>query len=436
MRSLIYEVMSNGVLENKQPQLLYRLSATHFVTDAYAGFMIPLLPILAITLGFSHAATGLLLTLASLGASILQPLYGYWTDRFKNIPFITIGIIIATLFLSMIGWSPNYWTLSMLVFFGYVGVGMFHPAATTLIHQLQNQGQNFIMGCFLSAGLIGYAFGMFFSSFLVDYGGLQATCFGAALGLLGWVLCRKIQKAPKRTVQLTERFNKPSSKAPSSTFDFNRSEILLLGLICLIGMVRSFTLAGLQSFMPFIWTEEGYGLMVIGTVVASASIIGGPTGLIGGYLSDRFGEKNVLFLTFSPCIFLFPLVLETSGLLSFIFLVALCGVMQANLGTLVVLGLREIPKKPNTVSGIVNGLAWGLGGLLMPLFGYLSDLIGIHQALYGMMLPLLVIGAGAILLLPGKTVTNTTVSIQAQEPLLEATPIAIAEPTPLREQSV
>lgn len=264
--------------------LLTRLSTGHFFSDTYAGFMLPLLPMLSQELGFGLGATGVLLTCSSFTSSIVQPAFGWLSDRFAGVNFSLVGVLVAAVFISLIGWSPSFEILALLVLLGYAGVGLFHPQATTYTHYLEPQKKNLFMGIFISMGTLGFAFGPFLSSTLVHWGGLRATVFAVIFGLLGALALFRVERPFQQQAKASSR------EKASLSLSFEREEWWILWLLTLIGICRSVILVGLPTFMPFIWTRDGFDVVTIGAVIGLSSVVGCPFGLLGGYLGDRLGE--------------------------------------------------------------------------------------------------------------------------------------------------
>lgn len=379
---------------NSPSGLLFRLSSGHFLADTYAGFMLPLLPLLSHKLGFSLGAAGLLLTCSSFSSSIIQPLFGLVSDRVRGINFALWGVMVAALFISLIGWSNSYISLMFLIFMGYIGVGLFHPQATTYTHCLEPHKKNWVMGIFISIGTLGFATGPFLSSFLVERGGLNATVWAILPGLLGILILRGIDGHFQTAV--TELY-----ASHEKNFRLSRLEWYILSLLCVIGICRAVILVGLPAFLPFIWSQEGYTLGVMGMVIGLSSIAGCPSGILGGYLGDRWGERTVLLISFLPCLVLLPWIFQTDGWLSFAMFILVIALLEASLATSLVVALRGVKKNPNTVSGLVGGFSWGVAGLLMPLIGMLGDAWGIENALMLFLIPITV-AVIAIMLLPMK----------------------------------
>jgi FSR family fosmidomycin resistance protein-like MFS transporter len=94
-------------------------------------------------------------------------------------------------------------------------------------------------------------------------------------------------------------------------------------------------------------------------------LLGGATGtLIGGRCADRFGRKAVLVGAMAPLTVLL-LGLRTVGLVEFIFLLTLIGlVLEGPFSTTVLIGQEFLPARVGLASGITYGLAIGVGGLI------------------------------------------------------------------------
>lgn len=375
----------------KNPQL-WRLSLGHLLGDACAGFMLPLLPLLAIKLDFSLGATGFILTVSSLTSSVLQPLWGIWTEKTPRINVLLVGLLVAIICISLIGWAPDYGTLLLLIAVGYLGIGVLHPRAITYAHSLGGQNENLVMSIFITAGALGFALGPLLSAFLVENWGLGATAFCLPLLLVVIPLMRNIDRRFLRTLARPRSIQKNQVR-------FTSWEIRILAILSLIAIVRATLMVGLDSFMPFIWTDEGHSLMVIGGVIALSSLIGSPLALYAGYLGDQRGERLVMNVSLIPCLVLLPLLLFSSGESAFILFILIHVLLQFSLSANTVIALRGVKKSRNMVSGLMAGFSFGIAGLMMPLIGMLGEDFGLTSALGFLMLPLF-LGVIALFLIP------------------------------------
>lgn len=382
-------------LAGQKRLLLARLSTGHFLADIFAGFMLPLLPMLAHKLGLGLGVTGLILTVSSFSSSVLQPGFGWLSDKHKGFNYVMLGVCIAALFISQIGTATSLPHLLSLVALGYVGVGLFHPQGTTLADNLSQGDRNAVMGMFISIGTLGFATGPILSSTLVSHFGLEGTLYAAAGLFLALPLLWKIpaKVSGYQEVQSKQEDNleteaglsdKPDTiKAPiqKNLKSLSKPELTLLGQLSLIGICRAVLLVGLPTYLPFFWTEKGYSVQAIGWVIGISSLVGVPFGIWAGKLGDRVGEKILMVFSFVPTLILLPLMFWVEDWLGFTAFILLTGFLEATLATSLVIGLKGIQAFPNTISAIVGGFSWGIAGLFMPLIGWGGEVYGIAPVL-------------------------------------------------------
>src|SRR5262249_13026868 len=70
-----------AVRARPNPRVLGLLALGHLVVDMNQGAIPPLLPFLRTAFGLSYAASGVILLVASVTSSVVQPVFGYLADR-------------------------------------------------------------------------------------------------------------------------------------------------------------------------------------------------------------------------------------------------------------------------------------------------------------------------------------------------------------------
>ena len=83
-------------------------------------------------LNFTEA--GILGGVLSFSSSVLQPVYGYLSDRFHSRLFTALAPAVAGIFISSLGWAPGFGVLLAMVWLGGAGIASFHPQATANAH--------------------------------------------------------------------------------------------------------------------------------------------------------------------------------------------------------------------------------------------------------------------------------------------------------------
>jgi FSR family fosmidomycin resistance protein-like MFS transporter len=148
-----------------------------------------------------------------------------------------------------------------------------------------------------------------------------------------------------------------------------------------IGVLREFVSASYATFLAVLWTERGASLTMASLALTVYALSGAVGDLIGGRLSDRFGRRRVILGSVGGAIAPFYLFLLTDGVLSFVFLALAGAVLIASIPVSVVFGQELVPEQRGLVSGVLMGMAWGVGALLMAVVGYLGDVLGLEIAL-------------------------------------------------------
>jgi len=351
------------------------LSLGHMINDVYGGFITPLMPLVAAKLNISLGIVGLLLSISSLSSAILQPLFGYFSDMFSRRFFIFAGMLLATFFISFIGYTNNVYVLALLIFLGNMGVGLYHPQATALAAHFSGKDINNLMGIFIASGTIGYAIGPFFSSCLVSGFGLKATIFAVVPGLIIFGLMYK--NLPKVPV----KFESPSFSDLISTIrGFKRN----LFILAFISTIRALCVMSFCIFMPFLWKDHNYSTLTIGVLIALFSLFGGIASYIGGKLNNYVGEKSILFVSLLPgipCLLGTLYFLNKFPVLSFILFVLAGFLLTFSTSVNIVIAQKAAPENMGTVSGIIGGFCWGIAGLALTPIGYLAAKFGIINIL-------------------------------------------------------
>ena len=91
------------------------LSSGHMAVDFAGGVLPALLPFL-VTSGTSRTRTRRGLILASaLAASVVQPLFGFWSDRRGAVWLLPAGVAIGAIGMGLAALSPSYWWVVLFV---------------------------------------------------------------------------------------------------------------------------------------------------------------------------------------------------------------------------------------------------------------------------------------------------------------------------------
>ena len=131
----------------------------HFFIDLYSIALGVMQPLLLVRFGLSLTEAGVLGGMLVFSSSMLQPVYGYLSDRFHTYLFTALAPAVAAIFISSLGLASGYWSLLAMVWLGGAGIASFHPQATANATHGITRNRGRAMAIFISTGTLGLAVG-------------------------------------------------------------------------------------------------------------------------------------------------------------------------------------------------------------------------------------------------------------------------------------
>lgn len=356
---------------------LAALCAAHFVNDSYSSIIYPLLPLLQSKLGLTTAQVFWLAPLYAISSSLMQPVYGFISDRYARRFFAVFGPTITAVFVSMIGLAPSYAMLVVLLVAGGIGIGSFHPQAAAMAAAASGERRRIGMAMFSALGTLGFALGPFVITRVVARYGLEHSYYVVGLGLLTSLVLYRIcppLPAAVKTVPGVEKIKWQLLTALRAAWQ----PLLWLYLITVI---RSGLQMTTNTYLPFLLKEQGYELTAIGNTQTVFLLMGGIGGLAGGFMAERFSGRAV---TLYSGLLAGPLMVGaflTSGALSLVFLGLGGFFLLSTIPVNVAMAQELVPGQTSTVSALMMGAAWGVGALAPPALNGLVPAYGIRNVL-------------------------------------------------------
>lgn len=389
--------MSTEVVVKKSYLQVILLAMGHFFNDFYCNFLPILLPILIPKLGLSLTLSGALVMVMSLSANVLQPVFGYFMDKYNFNKIMPLIIPFGAVFICLTNWASNFIILAVLIGLSGLAVSTFHPMGAGLVSKVAPDGKiSTCISIFVAGGSFGFALApillvYFMQMYSLDY--LPILIIPAIiLGVL--MYSSGLSKARFVNEQVAKNMH------------FNLAQILQNKPLMLLNIfmgLRAWLFTALVTFLPLWAIEKGCDNTLSGwilTIYLCGSVIGG---LIGGALNDKIGYKKVILwaLIFTLIPTMYFLFAQQIDILMYIALFVGGGlVMAANPGA-IVWGQDLLPDNPGMASGMMLGLSFGLGGFGTMLTGSLAESYGLTMAL-ALTAILLVISIVLVYLTPEK----------------------------------
>lgn len=357
------------------------LTAGHFLSDFYANFLPPLLPIVIVSLGLSLTSSGLLVMVYSMTSNIVQPLCGYLVDKSGYAWIILVTIPVSAIFICFSGLSPNLMLLYLCVALSGLASSFFHPLASSLIGKVTTPAKKGLaMSIFIGGGNFGFALAPAVIAFcLVNYG----------VASLPWMIIPGAVLTAAYFFAGTHRINlvKPSSTSSKPGYEWYKSINLIK--LNLVMALRSWAQVSLLTFLPVFLTTKGYSALFAGNMLTLFLIGGALGGFAGGYVGDKLGHKNCVIGSLLLCVPLLYIFLASTSLTWITWLLLCVGgaAFQSSLPSSIVWAQEMLPDNAAMASGMMLGLAFGLGGAGTALTGMIADSIGLTAALLWTILP-------------------------------------------------
>ncbi|PSR20145.1 MAG: MFS transporter [Sulfobacillus acidophilus] len=340
----------------------------HFLNDGLANYLPGILPLLAVALHLPLAPIAGLMSVLLFG-QMLQPVSGILADRAGGRGFAVWGPVLTTAGVVGVAVTRSYWMLAALFLITGIGNTVFHPQALSITRSATHTRHGVTMSVFLIGGEIGRALGPLAAGWIVATMGLKYIWVMAVPLALTWPWMTRL--VPKMTPK----------KREGRPIQWRRHLKPGVALIVFSGL-RALLLYGMSTFLPILWHQRG-GSLVEGASLVTTFVGVGVAGTLGaGAVMDRLGKRTVLWgaslatlvlVSFVPLVrgdWLWPLV-GILGITAF-----------GSIPVTLLIGQDIFSENPAMGSGVALGLANGVGALLLPLWGFFADHVGISAAMW------------------------------------------------------
>jgi FSR family fosmidomycin resistance protein-like MFS transporter len=373
--------------------VLLAISFCHLLNDLMQSLLPALYPMLKSSYQLTFTQIGLLTFTFQFTASLLQPVIGAYADRKPRPYSLAVGMGFTLIGLVLLAFAANYALLLVAAALIGTGSSVFHPESSRVARMASGGRHGYAQSIFQVGGNIGSSTGPLLAAFIVLPHGQTSVAWFSAVALLGMVVLFNVGHWYK--VHGVQRLA-PEAGAREST---PRARVLF-GMSVLLALLFSkyFYLASFTSYYTFYLIDHFHlsvrsaqlHLFVFLAAVAAGGFLGGPVG-------DRVGAKYVIWgsiLGILPFTLLLPHAnLFWTGVLT----VPIGLILASAFPAMVVYAQDLMPGRTGTVSGLVFGLAFGMGSIGAAALGTLADHIGI-VAVYQLcaFLPLIGLAAGLL----------------------------------------
>ncbi|WP_416413006.1 MFS transporter [Pantoea sp. App145] len=350
--------------------ILGAISLAHLLNDMLQSLLLAIYPLLQKDFSLNFVQIGLITLTFQVTASLLQPLVGYYTDKYPKPWSLPVGMGFTLCGLVLLTFASDY--VQVLLAAALVGSGssVFHPESSRVARMASGGRHGLAQSLFQVGGNFGSALGPLLAAMIVAPYGKGHLGWFVLAALLGIIVLLQVsrwyshqQRAAKAKTTIT-----PANPLP------RKKVALAISILLLLIFSKYFYLTSLSSYYTF-YLMQKFGLSVQASqfhlfaflgAVAAGTIIGGPIG-------DKIGRKYVIWgsiLGVAP----FTLLLPHATLMWTSVLSVIIGLILASAFSAILVYAQELlPGRIGMVSGLFFGFAFGMGGLGAAVLGVVAD---------------------------------------------------------------
>jgi len=369
--------ISEQTLASTEPQkartafgILGAISLSHLLNDMIQSLILALYPLLQSEFSLSFVQIGMITLTFQVTSSLLQPVVGYYTDKYPMPWSLPIGMcftLCGLVILAMAGSFPM-----VLLAAGLVGTGssVFHPESSRVARMASGGRHGLAQSLFQVGGNFGSSLGPLLAALIIAPYGKGNVGWFVLAALLAIIVLLQIS----RWYAAQHRMTKGKTTAPVANPLPRKKVIQAVSVLLVLIFSKYFYMASISSYYTF-YLMHKFGLSVQNAqfhlfaflfAVAAGTVIGGPVG-------DKIGRKYVIWgsiLGVAPFTLFLPYVsLEWTGILTVIIGFILASAFSA----ILVYAQELMPGRIGMVSGLFFGFAFGMGGLGAAVLGLVAD---------------------------------------------------------------
>jgi FSR family fosmidomycin resistance protein-like MFS transporter len=359
--------------------ILFAISIVHLLNDSMQSTVSALFPIIKDSMNLTFSQIGLIAFAMNITASMLQPIVGIYSDIRPRPYILPFGVCFTLLGIIALSVAPNFLIVVLAVIAMGIGSAIFHPESSRVAYLASGGRRGLSQSIFQVGGNIGSSLGPIMTALIFVHLGQ----FGVIWFTIAAVAAIAIQYYVAKWYSIQPVITRPVKKtktAETSKTGLSRSQVIW-AIVILVFLVFSkhVYISSISSYYTFFLIEK-FGMTVqhaqwflFAFLAASAAGT-----FIGGPLSDRFGRRNIIWLSIlgtAPFSLLLPHVS-----LVYVTLLSICAgfVLSSAFSIIVVYAQELLPNKIGLISGLFFGLAFGLGGLGSAVMGKVADQTSIN----------------------------------------------------------
>lgn len=349
--------------------ILGAISLSHLLNDMIQSLILAIYPLLQSEFSLTFMQIGMITLTFQLASSLLQPVVGYWTDKYPMPWSLPIGMCFTLSGLVLLALAGSFGAVLLAATLVGTGSSVFHPESSRVARMASGGRHGLAQSIFQVGGNFGSSLGPLLAAVIIAPYGKGNVAWFVLAALLAIVVLAQIS----RWYSAQHRMNKGKPKATIIN-PLPRNKVVLAVSILLILISRNISIWRASAAITPL-SDAKFGLSIQNAqlhlfaflfAVAAGTVIGGPVG-------DKIGRKYVIWgsiLGVAPFTLILPYAsLHWTGVLTVIIGFILASAFSA----ILVYAQELLPGRIGMVSGLFFGFAFGMGGLGAAVLGLIAD---------------------------------------------------------------
>jgi len=343
------------------------------LNDVIQSLIMAIYPMLKENLSLDFGQIGLITFTFQFTASVLQPVVGYFTDRYPTPYSLVLGMASSLIGLILVAFASSYALVLGAVALIGMGSSVFHPESSRVARLASGGRHGLAQSVFQVGGNFGTALGPLLAAFIVLPYGQHTIVWFSLVALIGMALLAAIGAWYGKTLKLNN--GEAPGKEREAIAELSKRKVARsIAILMALTFSKNFYLVSITSFYIFylihtfglpVQSAQLYLFLFLGAV-AAGTVIGGPIG-------DRIGARRVIWWSILG-VLPFTLALPYVGLFWTAILSVIIGLILASaFPAIVVYAQSLIPGRVGMVAGLFFGLAFGFAGIGAAFLGWLAD---------------------------------------------------------------
>ena len=172
--------------------ILFALSLSHLLNDTMQSLLPAIYPLLKHSFDLSFTQIGLITLTNQFTASLLQPMVGFYTDRYPKPYSLAVGMGFTLTGIVLLAVAPSFPLILIAAALVGMGSSVFHPEASRVARMASGGKHGFAQSLFQVGGNAGTSFGPLLAAWIILPFGQGQLLWFTLLAITGIVLLTNV----------------------------------------------------------------------------------------------------------------------------------------------------------------------------------------------------------------------------------------------------